>query len=156
MFSTSTNVLLSTVLLLGTSITPTIAEGINCHGNSGCQFNGMGVSGSAAHYFKGFVDTAPAQTMYPPGYQIACEGSYAGSALCLYTQATTKKYSAAELSVVLQDLNDHGCDKCGSAPLDRTVNDVSKGMLTINVTKNPSCDGLCALPKAKRAEEWTA
>ena len=90
---------------------------------------------------------------------------WSNSALCLFTQNTEKNYTVTDLKVVLQDLVDHGCGFCGSAPLirGRDKNDVSTGILTANIVHNPPCKGLCpapgtpgAQPVRRRAEEWSA
>ncbi|KAI9715484.1 MAG: hypothetical protein M1812_005960 [Candelaria pacifica] len=172
--TTTTTTFLTTTLLLATTLatvitptpTPLLTEGINCKGNTLCAFHGVGLGQSAASWFyarlAGGIDSSGTEfpgisdsIMYPPGYQIGCGWIFLGSALCLFTQSTNFSWSAGHLKLVLGDLDFHRCWTCGSAPLDREVNDVGRGMLTINVTKNPRCVGICPLP-AVREEVATA
>ncbi len=163
MFSASTSSLLATTLFFINALTPVLAKGINCDGAAGCQFNGIGHSNIPKWFYDRFAGSGDFlgkgvgdSIQYPPGYQIACAGEFANTALCLYTQGTAASYKASDLKLSLMDLVNLGCKGCGSAPLNRVGNSFNDGMLTINVVKNPSCEGICSLPNQARSEEWAA
>lgn len=150
---------LTTIVFFTSAIKPTTAgvKGINCEGsypicamvgaNGLDSPDGTNARSVPSWFLARFKSDVPSTVVYPPGYQIGCFGNRLNGALCLFTQATGKSYSQAELWPVLKDLDYHGCRYCGSAPLDRSINDVSRGMLTINYVWSPTCGpGLCPIP----------
>ncbi|KAK5990862.1 KP4 killer toxin [Cladobotryum mycophilum] len=110
------------------------ALGINCRGSGFCPSDNA--SGNLIN-LKVLVDSIqPRDRSYGTGQQLACTGS-----ICAFYQ-NTGSGTAGQASDLLQQLLDHGCKKCGSAPTN-PGNDVSKGQLTVNVVSNPSCQGVC-------------
>ncbi|OAA52154.1 Killer toxin, Kp4 [Cordyceps fumosorosea ARSEF 2679] len=110
------------------------ALGINCRGSGLCPSDGA--AGNLIN-LKAIVDgISDRNRHYNTGQQIACTGS-----LCTYFQNGASG-TASDASELLQQLRDHGCKKCGSAPT-QPGNDVSKGELTVNVVGDPHCQGAC-------------
>ncbi len=125
----------TTLVSLFTALSGSVsALGINCRGSGLCPSDGA--AGNLIN-LKAIVDGIQDRNRhYNTGQQIACTGS-----LCTYFQNGASG-NAGDASGLLQQLLDHGCKKCGSAPT-QPGNDVSKGELTVNVVGSPSCQGAC-------------
>lgn len=121
-------------------------EGMNCQGSSECWYSGGFVQGNLST-LQGLVSGAQDDYLYNNGQRIACLDDGEGEGICLFLQMTTGGVLGGDVKVLLQDLIDHGCTKCGSIPtgLPAGINDVSRGELTANyVTSTGGCNGLCS------------
>lgn len=117
-------------------------SGINCDGNALC----IGHSGGLNNIFEAVDDTValPINQTLDAGSVVA---SYAfsntfGHGICAtidtkYTIGPSTTGLLNSLADVVQDLINHGCDPCGTAPTVRTGNDLSKGALTVNYCAHP-------------------
>lgn len=70
------------------------------------------------------------------------------------SQETTGGVLGRDIKILYQDLVDHGCSACGSVPtgLPAGINDVSRGMLTLNFVSDPDCFGVCSKSSSKKRE----
>jgi hypothetical protein len=122
----------STVSLLALS-TLGSALGINCQGSSRCSKGAL----------QNIVNTALSNTggcSATPGQQMYCDGN-----ICAFTQGTRSNIDPDTAQVLLTALLSHGCQGCGSIPLEFPFsNDPSNGILTVNfVSDNHGCNGIC-------------
>ena len=109
------------------------ALGINCRGSFNC-FNGA---------MQNILNTALSNTggcSAGPGQQMYCDGN-----ICAFTQGTGASINPETAQNLLTSLHAHGCQGCGSVPLDFPFsNDPSNGILTVNyVSDNHGCNGIC-------------
>ncbi|KAK3368975.1 Kp4-domain-containing protein [Lasiosphaeria ovina] len=113
------------------SITGVNGLGINCQGSSRCI--SAGPAASLAGVLQGLNDN----TQFPPGVQLAC---VTGS-LCAFTQNLPAGVwlTGAEIKNLAQQIVNHGCKKCGSAP--SAQNEVSRGELTFNFVNGVWANG---------------
>jgi len=131
----------STLLALISTLGLTSA-GINCEGNANCP----GVNANLGNLI-GFAAGIDDNRFYQNGQHIVCEKSQSTGApgLCAFLQ-NTGGVPGSSIKTLLQDLQDHGCKKCGSVPVffPSDNNDGDHGILTVNEVGNTDgCDGLC-------------
>ena len=112
--------------------------GINCEGSHMCRYS----AGDAVEVMKNYTSTlTPAQT-FEEGVHIACRDS-----ICAFAQHVPAPLRGDEIQELIAKLWDHGCDICGSVPLDALDggNDLDSGMLTLNyVSHDDDCESLCS------------
>lgn len=138
--------------------TPIASLGINCRGSSNCYGCGTPMT-EVTSAINSISDTV----VYKDGEQIACAKCPGGHGLrwdsniggtCAFAQKLPKKndgsvgtVTGAQIKAAVARLVKHGCDNCGSAPLDEAKNDVNAGEITINYTMDHCGWGKCD-PKA--------
>ena len=145
-----TSNLLAALLITVSYSTHASALGINCRGNPSCNlYSHSGIATTewlrdvivGLNGYSGIDESR----YYNDGEHIACAGSSLGAAICAFMQKS-QGARGATIKLAAQDLVNHGCGTCGSAPLDRNNNDISLGELTFNYVMDPcgnSAKGLC-------------
>ncbi|EGR50067.1 uncharacterized protein TRIREDRAFT_3043 [Trichoderma reesei QM6a] len=106
------------------------ALGINCQGSGLCTGN-KGALGN----LLGQVKALDQSKTFSDGEQIACvesSVSIGNPSLCLFYQKTGRTFTVAQTVWYVQALIDHGCQACGSIPVD-DGNNVDNGELTANM-----------------------
>ena len=99
--------------------------------------------------FRQSINEAPDTATYENGQNVACEngGAFNGinGAVCVWVWDTDNTTTGAVVKNRVQRIWDHGCKKCGAAPIvDDGSNDNSKGQVTIGWSWNEDkCAGLC-------------
>ncbi|KAK0285914.1 hypothetical protein LTR54_003350 [Friedmanniomyces endolithicus] len=102
------------------------------------------------------MQTVDASWQYQNGDHIACiPGSYeinvdddgaigVNGGVCSFLQATASGVQGGAIKGLLQELQKHGCEACGSIST-TSQNDVSKGELMVNFVSGNinGCNGLC-------------
>lgn len=116
-------------------------SGINCDGSSDC---GLITSGSVLPDLQDGVNALPISASYQAGDQLACinvKGLPGGICASVGSNTPTFVNSASSTddenttnlaAEVLQDLINHKCQQCGTAPTNRTGNDLSGGSIVVN------------------------
>ncbi|KAK0252868.1 hypothetical protein LTS09_012025 [Friedmanniomyces endolithicus] len=113
-------------------------------------------SGTVLQRLIDAMQTVDASWQYRNGDRIACiPGSYeinvsddgaigVNGGICSFLQATSSGVQGGVIKGLVQELQKHGCNACGSIPT-TSQNDVSKGELTVNFVSGNinGCNGLC-------------
>ena len=152
--------LLLSAFALCTSLTQTLALGINCRGSFGCVsgvHNGDGTFGDDMPALVNFINGIDETRSFKSGEHIACvafnnpliAGSLKGG-VCVFLQNLppgTASLDGGKIKTLIGDIQGHNCKNCGSVPIDfPNTNDVANGELTVNYVANTDnvCDtGLC-------------
>ncbi|KAJ2981449.1 hypothetical protein NQ176_g2014 [Zarea fungicola] len=116
------------------------ALGINCQGSSQCGPTFGGPSDILAS-----VQNIDPNHTYQNGEYIACAQNDLGTGKCAFLQGTGG-ITGDLIKTLVQDIVNHGCDKCGSVPVFFNAGDNdpnTHGILTINFVNSPGCNGLC-------------
>ena len=122
------------------------SEGINCHGDGHCKTFTSGYNGQ--NLLVEAVMEVNNNTIFTDGRNIACLRGMAANeidgALCIWTWNTQNDTTGARVKEVVNQIVDHGCHQCGSAPTQPTGNDLSTGEVTIGwSTDDGGCSGVC-------------
>ncbi|EHK15951.1 uncharacterized protein TRIVIDRAFT_227886 [Trichoderma virens Gv29-8] len=115
---------------LATTASAVNAMGINCQGSALCV-GSNGELSSALDQLRGMDQNQ----QFTDGQHITCVGSpvsLGNPSLCLFYQKTGRSWTVAQTVRFVQALLDHGCEGCGSIPVD-SGNNVQNGMLTANM-----------------------
>ena len=129
-------------------LTPFVTcNGIGCWGSKYCkQFVGYNQNRTL---FRESINEAPDSATYQNGQNIACwrGEAYNGiqGGLCVWVWDTDNTTTGAVVKDRVQRVWDHGCQKCGAAPIvDDGSNDLSKGQVTVGWSWNENqCSGIC-------------
>ncbi|KAL7916600.1 killer toxin [Trichoderma velutinum] len=116
------------------------AAGVNCNGSSNCAGLAFSLQ-DIVNQSKGLDENR----IYRPGEHIICIEGVFGNGACAFLQGNSAE-NGHFVKILLQDLLDHGCKKCGSVPVDATQggNDDGNGILTVNaVGDTGGCNGIC-------------
>ncbi|KAK1062505.1 hypothetical protein LTR74_010210 [Friedmanniomyces endolithicus] len=135
--------------------------GINCQGSWACSIfdidpDAYDGSGTVLQRLIDAMQTVDASWQYQNGDHIACiPGSYeinvdddgaigVNGGICSFLQATSSGVQGGVIKGLLQELQKHGCNACGSIPT-TSQKDVSKGELMVNFVSGNinGCNGLC-------------
>lgn len=114
--------------------------GINCNGSGNCP----GVAGDLSTLIS-FGWSIDPNRWYNNGEHIVCVQSQLGTGLCAFLQ-NTGGAPGSSIQPLLQALQGHGCNKCGSVPMNFLQGDNSEdhGELTVNaVGSTAGCSGIC-------------
>lgn len=118
------------------------ALGINCRGNPSCSLYGNFADVAPAEWLRNVIvglqgfNGIDESRHYKDGEHIACAGTSLSASICAFLQKSSGAQGAT-LKLAAQDLINHGCGNCGSAPLNRNNNDISLGELTFNYVTDP-------------------
>ncbi|OPB38899.1 hypothetical protein A0O28_0020050 [Trichoderma guizhouense] len=129
----------STLLALASAV-GYAAAGVNCNGSSNCA----GLSFSLSDFVQ-LSQQLDENRIYRPGEHIICAEGAFGNGACAFLQGNSAE-NGHFVKILLQDLLNHGCKKCGSIPVDATQggNDDGNGILTVNaVGSTGGCKGIC-------------
>lgn len=128
----------SLLSLIAITINSALA-GINCNGSGDCA----GTPGTLGDLIADAYQIDP-NRWYNNGEHIACSDNRGGGGLCAFFQNTLGGPGSSVLTL-LQDLQAHGCNKCGSIPVNFPQGDNSEnhGELTVNFVVSAGCTGLC-------------
>lgn len=147
-------------LSLYTSLSQTLALGINCRGSTACVSAAPQPGGgfgndipALVNYISGIDETR----VFKQGEHIACIAYHnpfiaasTKGGVCVFLQtlpAGINGLDGGKIKTLLGDIQEHQCTNCGSVPIDfPTTNDVANGQLTVNYVSNTDneCDtGLC-------------
>ncbi|ORX79203.1 killer toxin [Basidiobolus meristosporus CBS 931.73] len=122
-----------TAILSMVLLTQVDALGINCRGSSECA-----TTGNSLNQLVAKVCSLPGGNIYGPGVRIATNCHILGG-IAAFTQKTGSSISASKACSLLHELQNHGCNVCGSVPLGYPGdNDVNHGELTVNYVGNCS------------------
>ncbi|KAK0344088.1 hypothetical protein LTR02_011314 [Friedmanniomyces endolithicus] len=135
--------------------------GINCQGSWACSIfeidpGAYDGSGTVLQRLINAMQTVDASWQYQNGDHIACiPGSYEinvdddgaigiDGGICSFLQATSSGIQGGVIKGLLQNLQKHRCNACGSIPT-TSQNDVGQGELTVNSVSEDmnGCNGLC-------------
>ncbi|OPB38900.1 hypothetical protein A0O28_0020060 [Trichoderma guizhouense] len=128
-----------TALLVASSVA-FVNAGVNCNGSGNCP----GIVGSLSDIVN-ISQGLDENRIYRPGEHIICIQSQLGNGLCAFLQGNSAE-NGHFVKILLKDLQNHGCKKCGSVPVDATQggNDDGNGILTVNaVGSTGGCNGIC-------------
>ncbi|KAI6762435.1 hypothetical protein HG530_008415 [Fusarium avenaceum] len=105
--------------------------GINCRGSSTCGVGGIGHLPNAD--LKDVRDAVAAgeEGNWANGEHVACVPFVFGSLCAFYQGIGGRTFTKEQTVTFLDQLQDHGCNKCGSIPTD-PGNNVDNGQLTVN------------------------
>lgn len=132
----------------------TYALGINCQGSGLCSGN-KGALGQAQAQLRGMDQD---QTVGDGEKAVCVQSSVSISdpSLCIFYQKTGRQFTIAQTVEFVQNLIDHGCEACGSVPVD-PGNNVNNGELTaIMVTSARRGMDNVAVTAAKRDDKIIA
>jgi hypothetical protein len=105
--------------------------GINCRGSSTCGVGGIGHLPNAEMKDVRDAVAAGEEGNWANGEHVACVLIFFGS-LCAFYQGIGSRTLTKEQTVTfLDELLEHGCNKCGSIPAN-PGNNVANGQLTVN------------------------
>lgn len=131
----------SVTLALASTISLGSALGINCRGSGNCP----GIAGSLDELISR-ADAVDDNRSYQNGQNIVCIESKLNNGLCAFLQGTGGMLGK-DIKVLLRDLRNHGCGKCGSIPVffpSGDNNPDTHGILTVNaVGTTNGCNGVC-------------
>ncbi|KAL6719020.1 hypothetical protein ACLMJK_003255 [Lecanora helva] len=136
--------IISVLLLLAPLTT---CKGIGCWGADHCKdFIGFNQD---YNVLTKLVDQIPNSATFENGRDIACMGGEVSGSihggLCVWVWDTDNTTTAAVVKDRVHRIFDHGCKKCGAAPIvDDGSNDLSKGQVTVGWAWNDNrCNGVC-------------
>lgn len=133
--------LASFVFAASTLIAAAAGKGINCQGSGQCPFCHAQTN---LKEVQRACQNVPDNGQYYNGQQICCASCNDDNAqrysVCAFVQNASGGASGKQVKAAVQQLVDHGCGLCGSAPFHN--NDVSQGELTVNVVDYNSCTGV--------------
>lgn len=128
-------ILLSPLLLIHPA-----SAGINCEGSSQCA----GVD-PVLPSLVAAASNIDSGRWYENGQHIVCEGTNSlGGGICAFLK-NTGGAPGSSIKTLLEALEHHGCNNCGSVPLyypDGDNNDADHGVLTVDFVTN-SCEDVC-------------
>ncbi|KAF5001055.1 hypothetical protein FDECE_11070 [Fusarium decemcellulare] len=122
-----------TIAAISTLLALSEAKGINCDGSGLC----VGNKGLITQ-LSGQLRAIDSSETFGEGEHITCADAdnIGDPSLCLFYQHVgDRKFTVSQTQTFLKAIIDHGCDLCGSVPVDEG-NDVSKGELTANIVTN--------------------
>jgi hypothetical protein len=107
------------------------------------------ICGPSIKSVKWYIDKIGDDTLYSNGQQIACVRCPAGGPLggeqgiCVFTQKMgDRKIKGSVVKSKINDLIRHGCDGCGSCPVD-PGNNVDNGEVTVNYVSSACGTRVC-------------
>lgn len=128
----------SLLFIASAIITTAAGKGINCQGSGECPFCHAQTN---LKELQKVCESVPDNTQYYNGQQICCvqcdEDNTEQYSVCAFVQNTKDGAPGHSVKAAIQQLVDHNCGLCGSAPFYN--NDVSEGELTVNVVDYTSC-----------------
>ncbi|RGP78398.1 hypothetical protein FLONG3_3534 [Fusarium longipes] len=106
--------------------------GINCKGSSQCA---GGINGAYLSSLVNLAQYVDPNRWYKNGEHIVC-----ADRLCAFLQ-NTGGMPGSSIRPLLRELENHGCNKCGSIPVffPDDNDEKSHGILTANYVLNPKC-----------------